>query len=309
MTITVSPAADARAAIESLDAASRAATGHEALGEAVWIDLDEPQPDSAGFFAYEDDRAAGYVHVARADTAAADQWSVGLAIDPTIDEAATVMTALLGAAAAHVASRGGGTVVLWRFAPTDDDDTVLQDAGFAIARELFQMRVGLPIDEAPTWPPGVHVRTFEPGRDDAEWIAVNNRAFAGHVEQGAWTETTLKRRMAEPWFDPSLFLLALDDDGIAGFNWCKVHAPTTTDPALGEIFVIGVDPRVVETGKRVGRPLALAGLAAMSDRGITTGMLYCATDNDRALRLYRSLGFAVYRVDRAYEHTVTATDG
>jgi mycothiol synthase len=302
MTITVSPAADERAAVELLDAASRAATGHEALGEAVWIDLDEPRPDSAGFFAYDDDRPAGYVHVSRADNAAPGQWVLGLAVDPAVGTSAAVL-ALLRTAAAHVAARGGGTLVLWRFAPGEADDAVLRDAGFRATRELFQMRVALPIAEEPQWPAGVQVRAFRPGEDDAEWIDVNNRAFAGHAEQGGWTQTTLQRRMAEPWFDPSLFLVAVDDDGIAGFNWCKVHAPAGDEPALGEIFVIGVDPRAKH--QRLGRPLALAGLGAMADRGISTGMLFCAADNERALGLYRSLGFEVHRVDRAYEHTVT----
>jgi mycothiol synthase len=105
--------------------------------------------------------------------------------------------------------------------------------------------------------------------------------------------------MTEPWFDPSLFFVATAADGtMLGFDWCKLHPPTGADPALGEIFVIAVDPLSRE---RVGRPLALTGLAAMAARGIRTGMLYCAADNDRALRLYRSLGFETHRVDRAYE--------
>ena len=54
---------------------------------------------------------------------------------------------------------------------------------------------------------------------------MNNRAFAGHPDQGGWHEATLRARMAEPWFDPSLFLLAFDAEGLAGFNWLKLHAP------------------------------------------------------------------------------------
>jgi mycothiol synthase len=305
MTVSVSPAAEARAAVASLDAAYRDATGHVALGEAVWIDLDSPGPGSAGFFAYDDDRPVGYVHVARADNEAAgnaDQWAVGLVVEPS-EIGAGVTGALLAAAREHVSASGGGTLVLWRLGPSDDEDADVRDAGFAVSRELFQMRVPLPIAEEPRWPAGVAVRTFRPGEDDDAWIAVNNRAFASHAEQGGWTRTTLQRRTAEPWFDPSLFFVATDERGaLIGFNWCKVHEPTGAEPALGEIFVIGVDPEA--TVKGVGRPLALTGLDAMAQRGAPTGMLYCAADNDRALRLYRSLGFDVHRVDRAYECTV-----
>jgi mycothiol synthase len=301
VTVIVSPAADERAAVEALDARVRRATGHEALGESVWIDLDAPRPTSAGFFAYDGDEPAGYVHVAPADNDAAGRWAVGLAVAPEVDARSAVVTALLDAAREHVHTHGGGTLVLWRLGPDDAEDASLRDAGFEVARELYQMRVALPIDEEPQWPPGVHVRTFVPGRDDDEWLAVNNRAFASHAEQGGWTRATLDRRLAEPWFDPSLFFLAVAGERVVGFNWCKVHAGSDTDPALGEIFVIGVDP---DANLRVGRPLALTGLAEMARRGITTGMLYCAADNERALRLYRSLGFEVHRVDRAYECTV-----
>ena len=43
----------------------------------------------------------------------------------------------------------------------------------------------------------------------------------------------------------------------------------------------------------------------MHERGIDTGALFFAADNEPALRLYRSLGFDVHRVDRAYECEVT----
>jgi mycothiol synthase len=169
-----------------------------------------------------------------------------------------------------------------------------------LERELWQMRIDLPRPEAPRWPPGTHVRAFERGRDEAAWLDVNNRAFADDPDQGGWTPATLAEREAEAWFDPSGFLLAFDDRGLAGFCWTKVHpaAPPHDPEALGEIYVIGVDPD--RQGAGLGRALVIGGLASLHDRGIRVGMLFVAAGNAPAVALYRALGFRVARVDRAY---------
>ncbi|HET9729857.1 MAG TPA: mycothiol synthase, partial [Acidimicrobiia bacterium] len=204
----------------------------------------------------------------------------------------------------HIAEHGGGRAVLWLLGAQSGDDDDLRVAGYVPARDLLEMRVPLPIDERPRWPDGVSVRTFERGRDDAAWLTVNNRAFENHAEQGAWVETTLQRRMAEPWFDPQLFFLAFDDEGLAGFNWCKIHEANGRDTKLGEIFVIGTDPRA--GGRGLGRALALHGLGTLHERGARTGMLFTAADNEGAIHLYKSIGFTVHRIDRAYERDVDA---
>jgi mycothiol synthase len=285
---------EVEARVARIDHDVRAVDGHGALGDAVWLDLEHPGTDSAGFLI--GDRA--YAHVARSDNAIADQWSLGLSVAPDARRDGT-RRALVTAAVRHVAGHGGGRIVLWVLGATADDETDLTAAGLQPVRELYEMRVVLPLGVPPRWPEGVGVRRFEVGADEAEWLGVNNRAFAGHAEQGGWTAQTLARRMAEAWFDPELFLLAFDADGVVGFNWLKVHDATDRDPRLGEIYVIGVDDRAQGTG--LGRALAIAGLDALHARGIDTGMLFCAAGNVPALKLYESLGFVVHRVDRAYE--------
>jgi len=297
--VAVDPADFAAVAprVEHIDDMVRHADGHPALGDTVWRDLAHPRTDAAGFLV--DDTA--YAHVARADNGIANQWTLAVAVAPGA-RASAVRVALVDAALAHVARHGGGRVACWVPGVTPADDADLAGCGFRADRELYEMRVRLPLAEDAALPRGFSLRDFALGRDESDWIAVNNRAFAGHEEQGNWTRATLARRLEEAWFDPSLFLLAIDADGIAGYNWCKVHAPTDTEPALGEIYVIGVDPRTQGSG--LGRALAVAGLARLAGRGITTGMLFSAADNAPALQLYRALGFEIHRVDRAYEREV-----
>jgi mycothiol synthase len=298
-----------RDAIGALDRAVRDATGHPALGDAVWRDLVSPGPDSIGFLARDrdhdgdTDRVVAYLHVARSDTFAPRHWVLGLVGVPG-ERPDDGIAQLLAAAEQHIAAHGGGQSTLWVFDPTPADDELLAACNFTWERDLYQMRVPLPIEEVAKYPDDVVVRTFEPGRDEAAWLEVNNRAFANHPEQGGWIAETLARRMAEPWFDPSLFLLAFDRAGLAGSNWLKVHEAAGRDPRLGEIFVIGVDPS--RHGRGFGRALAVEGLARLSARGITTGMLYVAAENTGALALYRSLGFTVHRTDRAYGRVVAS---
>jgi mycothiol synthase len=280
-----------RTAIETLDRSVREATGHPALGESVWRDLDDPGPDSTGYLARDRERVVAYVHVARSDTFTPQHWSLGLAREPAAPHTEAT-NALLVAAETHIAGCGGGQAIVWQFDPTPADDALFAAQGFERQRDLYQMRVTLPIDEVARFPDDVVVRTFEPGRDEAAWLDVNNRAFANHPEQGGWIRATLARRMAERWFD------------LAGFNWLKVHEGDGRDPRLGEIFVIGVDPD--RQGRGLGRALAIEGLVLLVNDGITTGMLFVAAENTGALALYRALGFTVHRVDRAYERTVAA---
>jgi mycothiol synthase len=205
-------------------------------------------------------------------------------------------SAWLREAVEQIARAGGGRTELWIHDSDAADDDEPLACGFTRWRELWQMRCALPA--APSTLP---VRAFTEADAD-DFLAVNNRAFAWHPEQGNMTREGLAARMAEPWFDARGFLLHIRDHRLAGFCWTKLHAATATDPAMGEIYAIAVDPDF--HGQGIAVPLTLAGLQWLAAQGPRTGMLYVEHDNHAAVATYRRIGFTVHHADRAYELVV-----
>jgi mycothiol synthase len=273
----------------------------DALGEPLLRDLDDPDPRAAGFSSRD-----AYARVAPAAVQSPKRraWVVGYSPGVATIGVGTA-TELLMQALAHVADHGGGDVTLWRAGAVPDDDRAAAGAGLDIDRELFQMRVLLPLatlgDHDRDHTSGVTLRDFRLG-DAAAVLAVNNAAFSGHAEQGNWTEALFAARRREPWFDPHWLLVAERDGDIIGFNWLRRHPATDRDPEMGEVYVIGVSPHA--HGDGIGRVLVRAGLTRIVESGVHTALLYVATDNAAAVALYRSLGFTVTRVDRAYRAEV-----
>lgn len=279
---------------------------HAALGEHKWLDLLNGSGRCfAGMVAEEPPHPhpVGYAHL----SANGAHFGLEVAVDPE-HRGIGVEVALVEAALELAAAEGGGQLHLWVFRPTQIHDALAHRLGFSRGRELYQMRRPLPHPEAARWPAGVRVRRFVPGQDEAAWLAVNNAVFAGHPEQGTWDLETLRRREAEAWFDPVGFLLAEDDEGLAGFCWTKVHeggdVGGRAGGMIGEIYVIAVDPS--RQGSGLGKALVLGGLASLAERGCRTGMLYVDASNESAVGLYRALGFEVHHVDRAYVAQVPA---
>ena len=173
--------------------------------------------------------------------------------------------------------------------------------GYGAVRELWKMRLMTAAAALPEahLPDGVQLRTFVPGRDEDGWLDANKAAFAHHPEQGNMTRADLDARMAEPWFDPAGFLLAVDPaDRILGFHWTKVHPRHGDHPAMGEVYVVGVTPDAQGSG--LGKALTVAGIRHLQGLGLRAVMLYVDADNTPAVALYRRLGFTRWDVDVMY---------
>jgi mycothiol synthase len=319
------PDAEAAMRIERLLDRVEAADGHEPISEPKRAQLRRAfdrgpassGPGSDGTFVsvlVTDASGRELIGVAHLREGGADgSLAVELVVDPAHrgsdpDVADRLLTGALEAAAepGTLDRSGGGhpatvrTVRFWAHHATPADDRVADAHGLHLERELIQMRRPLPVegDRVP-----LAVRPFVPGVDESAWLAVNNRAFATHPEQGGWVLETLLAREREPWFDPDGFLLHEVDGQLAASCWTKVHA--TTDPPMGEIYVISVDPAF--HGRGLGRALTLAGLDWLSGAGLEVGMLYVDGANHTATTLYRSMGFVDHQVDRAYVGTVATT--
>jgi mycothiol synthase len=132
------------------------------------------------------------------------------------------------------------------------------------------------------------IRTFT-NQDKDLWLELNNKIFAHHPDQGNWAMQDLDNRMAESWFDPEGFFLAIEKEKILGYCWTKIHKDLVNQEPVGELYVVGVDPD--QTHKGIGRAVSIAALNYLTNKGLKQSMLYADADNQNGLALYASLGF------------------
>lgn len=222
-------------------------------------------------------------------------WTIEVPPSDRLTLSAAGLADELASATATVRAGGGTSCRLWIGHVEAGDDELTGRWGFVPYRDLWQLRCRLPAA-----PSGLDVRPIT-ADDEAAVLDVNRRAFAWHPEQGAMSAADLRERQREPWYDPAGFLLHERRGRIAGFCWTKIHPEGETPPtdvAMGEIYVICVDPDF--QGRGLGGPLTLAGLEHLHGRGPATGMLYVESDNNAANAVYRRLGFRHHHTNRAY---------
>ncbi|HZY01720.1 MAG TPA: mycothiol synthase [Dermatophilaceae bacterium] len=300
------------------------------LSEQVLLAVRDSDPVSAGssdfttgsrhFLAYADPRLVGYAHLEQGRNGG-PATTAEIVVDPS-HRRQGVGTALLRALEHALAPRTdpGETLHLWSHGDLDCGRAFAHRAGYSMVRELWQMRRPLRSDiaslPAVILPEGFRTRHFVVGQDEEAWLRVNAHAFVDHPEQGRMTRHDLDRRIAEPWFDASGFILIEDmralEPVLAASHWTKVvpaDGPTTRPtihpaarPTEGEVYVVGVDPAY--QGMGLGRIVTVLGLAHLREKGLTEAMLYVDADNRAAVSTYSKLDFARSAVDIMYSRIV-----
>jgi mycothiol synthase len=248
--------------------------------------------DDGSVVGYAQSRAAG-----EADGAPSGE----LVVAPTARRVG-VGTALLEALPAGIR--------LWSHAvgaAADAASAFARAAGLVPVRSLHVM--GRSLTGGDSWPEArvdarYAVRSFEPGRDEEAWLALNAAAFAHHPEQGSLRRTDLDQRMGEPWWDPAGLILVVEadhPDTLVASHWTKVDPPGGD---VGEVYVVAVSPD--HQGEGLGRAVTVLGLDHLRSLGLDRVVLYVDEENTTAVHTYRRLGFEDVEVHRQYARATSA---
>jgi mycothiol synthase len=176
-----------------------------------------------------------------------------------------------------------GTAVMRQFIPTGNEAAAPQllDAGYWPVQHYFRMRIALE-DLAPY--PDDATRAFQRDQDE---IAVHELVQACLSEVEGFIAEPLevwrRQRIEKKRWDPALWLLLEDDEGLAG-----VALGERWDDGLGYVAQLAVAPRA--RGRGHGRTLLLSLFEAFRADGLRRAELSVHGANRGAARLYESVG-------------------
>lgn len=285
--------------------AATLADGHEPIGEHKFLRLKRGEDLAVAVLAFEQAKLAGYAHTVTYGSGEDRRVSCEFVVHPE-QRGRGIGSLLLRHAVEHAQKQQARRMDLWAYNDSQASGRVAREFGFAPVRRLLHLHRHLgEVDAAPA-PEGVSVRAFRPGADDEHWLALNNRIFSGHPENGAWTLDDLRARMAQPWFDPDDLLMLELHGQLAGFCWIKVEE-RGDEGRVGEIYVIGTAPE--SRGAGLGRFLIGAALARMRERGVSLAAIYVDESNAAAVSLYEQAGFHYHHVDVCYSRELPVEAG
>jgi mycothiol synthase len=171
---------------------------------------------------------------------------------------------------------------------------LLSSRGYRRVHSYWRMQIDLSRPPpAPAWPEGVTVRPFRQG-DERQAHELHERAFSevtGNQPQSLeqWRRSVVGRSI----FDPTLFMVAELGGAIVG----TAHSELWQEDGVGAVRRLATGG--AGRGIGLGRALLLAALGEFHRRGMPAAVLDVQGDNERALRLYESVGMSQqWRTDR-----------
>jgi mycothiol synthase len=203
-------------------------------------------------------------------------------------------TALLDALerrAAEIAPAADAELTLTQWAGDDAATGLLSGRNFTESRFFLSMVADL-TGTAPEPPPvaaGITIRTLEPG-DEEQLLVAFREAFASHpgrVDEDADTWWNERRDNASAGFDPTLWLIAVEDETIVGFSLAReLESDGVRSGYVGDVGV-----RPAWRGRGLGHALLARSLAEFRSRGLASASLNVDAENTSgALALYRKAG-------------------
>lgn len=179
---------------------------------------------------------------------------------------------------------------------------LLGNNGYRPTHHYWRMTVDLAEPPAaPAAPAGVELRPFRTGTDDRAVHALVQAAFSeieGNIHHD-WEQWRV-RSIESSSFDPRWWFVAWKGDEVAGVALSEHWV----EDDVGWVGQLAVAP--AWRGRGLGRALLLTALTAFSEAGISRASLGVHGDNERAARLYESVGMRqAWRHDR-YEKASAA---
>jgi mycothiol synthase len=167
--------------------------------------------------------------------------------------------------------------------------TLLERRGFVPVRYFLLMTIELAEQPArPQWPSGIRVRSLDESSDLQPVYEARTEVFRDNPgDSQPEFEDWLHEYTGAGGFDPTLWLVAEDAHGIAGFALCLPGL--AEDPESGYVSELGV--RFDRRGNGLGLALLLQTFTTFGQRGKQRVSLHVDADNlSRALRLYTRAG-------------------
>jgi mycothiol synthase len=179
---------------------------------------------------------------------------------------------------------------------------LLQGNGYRPVRWFFDMvRPDLEDIRVPDLPEGLEIRPVAGREQLRQLFDADVEAFRDHWGGFDATDAAFEQWLADPDYDPRLFVVAWDGDEVAGAVVNVINEQENAEFGRRRGLLDSVFVRRPWRGRGLASALVARSLVLLRDEGMTSAWLGVDADNPTgALHLYEKSGFAVDRRASAY---------